>query len=39
MLTSSKDEFDIVGEGEIDDNKEEEHVENPLPSILMESIL
>jgi hypothetical protein len=38
-LISSKDEFDIIGEGEIDDNKEEVEKLNPLPSILLEPIL
>lgn len=33
------DELDIVEEGEIDDGKDEEHVENPLPSASMEPIV
>jgi hypothetical protein len=40
MLSMSKDELDvIIGKGEIDDNKEEEHLKNPLSSILMEPIV
>lgn len=39
MLSLSKDKFNVVGEGDIDDDKEEEHVKNPLPSILMEPIV
>ena len=39
MLSPCKDELDIVGEGEIDDNVEEKHVQNYLPSISMEPIV
>lgn len=39
MASYSKDEFDIVGEGEIDDAEEEMHLETLLPSVHTEPIV
>lgn len=39
MLSLCEDELDIVGEGEIDDNIEEKHVQNSLPSTSMKPIV
>lgn len=38
MLTSSEDEFDIVGEGEIDNVEEERHLGTRFPPIHVEPI-
>ena len=38
MLSLCEDELDIIGKSELDDDENEGHVGNHLPSILMERI-